>query len=79
MLIVVALCTVVVIFFTVVAIFGDYKAEEVQDNERPDTRNVRTITEQYTMLIVLLQVVLNCRKTMSSMIATILSAKVPMT
>ena len=42
MMIVITLCTIVVIFFTGVAIFGNYKAEEVQDVERPDTRNVRT-------------------------------------
>lgn len=43
MMIVVTLCTIVVVFFTGVAIFGNYKAEEVQDVERPDTRNVRII------------------------------------
>ena len=43
MMIVLALCSVVVIFFTAVAIFGNYKAEDVQDNERPDTRNVRVL------------------------------------
>ena len=42
MIIVITLCTIVVIFFTGVAIFGNYKAAEVQDVERPDTRNVRT-------------------------------------
>ena len=44
MMIVLTLCTVVVIFFTAVAIFGEYKATEVQDNERPDTRNVSLTT-----------------------------------
>ena len=43
MLIVITLCIIVVIFFTGVAIFGDYKAAEVQDVERPDSRNVRTM------------------------------------
>jgi hypothetical protein len=41
MLIVITLCAVVVVFFTGVAIFGNYKAAEVQDVERPDSRNVR--------------------------------------
>ena len=41
MMIVITLCTIVVIFFTGVAIFGNYKAAQVQDVERPDTRNVR--------------------------------------
>ena len=41
MMIVLVLCAIVVIFFTAVSSFGDYKAIEVQDNERPDTRNVR--------------------------------------
>lgn len=40
MMIVLALCSVVVIFFTAVAIFGNYRAKEVQDNERADSRNV---------------------------------------
>lgn len=41
MMIVITLCTIVVIFFTAVGIFDDYKATEVQDVERLDTRNVR--------------------------------------
>ena len=40
MMIVLVLCAIVVLFFSGVAIFGDYKATEVQDNERSDTRNV---------------------------------------
>ena len=40
-LIVVAMCSVVVVIGIAVAIFGDYKAVQVPDRERPITRNVR--------------------------------------
>ena len=43
MLVVVAMCSVVVIIGIAVAIFGDYKAVQVPDLERPITRNVRQI------------------------------------
>lgn len=52
MLIVITLCIIVVIFFTGVAIFGDYKAAEVQDVERPDSRNVRIMHFLYSRMVV---------------------------
>lgn len=85
MIIVITLCIIVVIFFTGVAIFGNYKAAEVQDVERPDTRNVRIsfvlhsrMTFHYTLhTLTLKQYIFFSvyRKTMYSMIATILSVK----
>ena len=50
MLIVITLCTIVVIFFTAVGIFADYKATLVQDHERSDTRNVRIFTNRFKFL-----------------------------
>lgn len=53
MMIVLVLCAIVVIFFTAVSSFGNYEATEVQDNERPDTRNVRinlSVNSTYTIL-----------------------------
>ena len=39
-LIVAAMCSGVIIIGIAVAIFGDYKAEIEEDNERPEARNV---------------------------------------
>ena len=45
-LIVIALCLVVVIIGVAVAIWAQYDAEQVPDNERPESRNVSFVYQK---------------------------------